>query len=493
MLIILPIGHEKGTVRRLPWVTFGIMALCMVAFFFTNSPPEAQMVELEEKGRDLFEFYFSHPYLELPTEMEETLFVGEDEESKAEFMEMFRSFGGTQPGPGEIAELQAELEEKVEAFLAAANSHPYRRWGLIPASPTAIGFLTHMFLHGGWLHLLGNLFILYLAGPFIEDVWGRGIYAGFYVAAGLAGALLFMVRNLDLAIPLIGASGAIAGVMGAFLIRYWHVQIHFFYMFGIIIRGTFSAPAWTMLPLWFVEQFALAAMTDSGMGGGGVAYWAHVGGFAFGVGAGLLMKRYRVEELYINPAIDSRVNRTLVDNTALDQALEAKSTGDTQKAFAILAAAAAAQPGDEDTTQTLWAVATDDGREAEAAPVMLKTIRDEVRHGDLDSAVAHWCQVIEKVPDVQAEPLLLLRLAHHLSGTGRRKEATAALRLGLLDPEGKLTPALLLRIAKEAREIDPELARGAARLALARPDVGDIERAGAEALLAGEPRTQQTR
>jgi hypothetical protein len=283
--------------------------------------------------------------------------------------------------------------------------------------------------------------------------------------------------------------------MGAFLIRYWHVQIHFFYMFGFIIRGTFSAPAWTMLPLWFVEQFFLATMADAGAVGGGVAYWAHVGGFAFGVGAGLLMKKYKVEELYINPAIDSQVNRTLVDNTALDQALEAKSTGDTQKAFAILAAAAAARPGDEDTTQTLWAVATDDGREAEAAPVMLKTIRDEVRHGDLDSAVAHWCQVVEKVPDIQAPPMLLLRLAHHLSETGRRKEATAALRLALLDAGGKLTPALLLRIAKEAREIDPELARGAVRLALARPDVGEIERAGAEALLAGEPvpRTQQTR
>jgi membrane associated rhomboid family serine protease len=484
MLIILPIGHEKGTVRRLPWITFGIMALCMVAFFFTNSPPEAQMVELEEKGRELFEFYFSHPYLELPEELEETLFAGVDEESKEAFMEMFRSFGGVEPGPGEIAALQAELEEKVEEFLAAANSHPYRRWGLIPA---------HMFLHGGWLHLLGNLFILYLAGPFIEDVWGRGIYAAFYVAAGLAGALLFMVRNLDLAIPLIGASGAIAGVMGAFLIRYWHVQIHFFYMFGFIIRGTFSAPAWTMLPLWFVEQFFLAAMADAGAVGGGVAYWAHVGGFAFGVGAGLLMKRYKVEELYINPAIDSRVNRTLVDNAALDSALEAKSTGDTQKAFAILAAAAAAQPADEDTTQALWAVATDDGREAEAAPVMLKTIRDEVRHGDLDNAVTHWCQLIEKVPDVQAAPMLLLRLAHHLAETGRRKEAAAALRLALLDPEGKLTPALLLRIAKESREIDPELTRGAARLALARPDVGEIERAGAEALLTGETRTPQTR
>jgi predicted negative regulator of RcsB-dependent stress response len=285
--------------------------------------------------------------------------------------------------------------------------------------------------------------------------------------------------------------------MGAFLIRYWHVQIHFFYMFGFIIRGTFSAPAWTMLPLWFGEQFFLAVMTDSGAVGGGVAYWAHVGGFAFGVGAGLLMKHYKVEELYVNPVIDSRVNRTLVDNAELDQALEARAAGNAEKAFAILAAAAAARPGDEDTTQTLWSLATDDGREAEAAPVMLKAIRDEVRQGDLDSAVAHWCQLVERVPDVQAAPLLLLRLAHHLAETGRSREAGAALRLALLDPEGKLTPALMLRIAKEAREIDAELARGAARLALARPDASDVERTGAEALLAGDSgtsaRTPQTR
>jgi membrane associated rhomboid family serine protease len=492
-VILLPIGHEKGTVRRLPWVTFGIMALCLVAFFFTNSPPEAQLEAMEEKGRDLFEFYFSHPYLELPEEFEDTLFAGVDEESRAAFMEMFRSTGGAVPEPEELAALQAELEQKVKEFLAAADSHPYRRWGLIPASPNPIAFLTHMFLHGGWLHLLGNLFILYLAGPFIEDVWGRGVYSAFYVVAGLAGALLFMLRHADVAVPLIGASGAIAGVMGAFLIRYWHVQIHFFYMFGFIIRGTFSAPAWTMLPLWFVEQFFLAVMTESAMAGGGVAYWAHVGGFAFGVGAALLMKRYQVEERYIHPAIDAQVNRTLVDNSALDQAMEAKAAGNTEQAFTLLAAEAAAHPGNRDTALALWNVATEQGRAVEAVPVMLRTIRDEIREGEPDEAVGHWCELIQTVHDVPAEPMLLLRLAHHLVETGRQKEAAAALRLALLDPEGKLTPALMLRIAREAGKIDPELARGAARLALARPDIGDLERAGAEALLTSDSRTQQTR
>src|SRR5207247_9669974 len=116
--------------------------------------------------------------------------------------------------------------ERLSAKISdAAVTDPLQRWGLVPARIRPDALITHMFLHAGWLHLLGNLFILYLAGPYIEDVWGRPLFAGFYLVSGLVAALAFVLRYPGLDQPLVGASGAIAGVMGAFLVRYGRPEI----------------------------------------------------------------------------------------------------------------------------------------------------------------------------------------------------------------------------------------------------------------------------
>ena len=128
-----------------------------------------------------------------------------------------------------------------------------------------------MFLHGGWLHLFGNLLLLFLTGPFIEDRWGRPAFLAFYLAAGLAAAGLFVARFPELSLPLIGASGAIAGCMGAFLVRFFRTRMQYFYWFGIFV-GTFSAPAWLMLPLWFGNELLMARVSEAvaPLGGSGV-------------------------------------------------------------------------------------------------------------------------------------------------------------------------------------------------------------------------------
>ena len=132
----------------------------------------------------------------------------------------------------------------------------------------------------GFFHFLGNMFILYLAGPFIEDRWGRPLFAGFYILAGIFAALFFVVQYPGLEESMVGASGAISGVMGAFLIRFWFVKIKFFYFF-FFFMGTFNAPAWFMLPLWLAREliFAQAGDVIAPEGGTGVAHWAHVAGF----------------------------------------------------------------------------------------------------------------------------------------------------------------------------------------------------------------------
>ena len=490
-MIVLPVGHEQGTVRRLPWVTFGIMGLCVAALIVTPYAGVATEERAEKLVQELSELFKEHPHVVLSDEDMDFMFAGMDEESRAAILEMYRA-KRSRVSTWKMEEIQAEFDRLMVELMALADAHPYRRWGLVPAKLSLVGFITHMFMHGGWVHLIGNLLLLYLAGPFVEDVWGRGLYAGFYVASGVVAAILFMGMHPGLNVPLIGASGAIAGVMGAFLVRYWNTHIHFFYIF-FLVTGTFSAPAWIMLPMWFLEQFLMASLSSGSQPAGGVAYWAHVGGFVFGVGAALAMRHYRIEERLIHPKLDALVNKKLVDNPVLEQALEASATGAGPRALAMLMEEARRLPRDRDVALALWSVAVQEKRLGEAAPLVLALIEDELRCGETRGAINHWLDLVDQVPDISAPPALLVRLARVLSESGRLNEAAGALRLALLDPAGAMTAATALHIAREAEGLDPVLTQGAARMALALPGASEVERTSAEALLTAASETPHAR
>jgi membrane associated rhomboid family serine protease len=141
--------------------------------------------------------------------------------------------------------------------------------------------LTSMFLHGSWMHLLGNMWFLYLFGNNIEDSMGRARFALFYLLCGVAAALLQVVLDPGSAIPMVGASGAISGVMGAYLVLYPRVRVYTLVPLGFFLTS-FALPAWTMLVYWFVLQLLGGVTVVAGAQGGGVAFWAHVGGFVAG-------------------------------------------------------------------------------------------------------------------------------------------------------------------------------------------------------------------
>jgi membrane associated rhomboid family serine protease len=144
--------------------------------------------------------------------------------------------------------------------------------------------LTSMFLHGSWMHLLGNMWFLWLFGNNIEDSMTRPRYLAFYLLSGLAAALAQVVANPDSEIPMVGASGAISGVMGAYLILFPRVRVYTIVPLGFFIQ-TFPLPAWVMLIYWMVLQIfgGLTSIVSEESGGGGVAFLAHVGGFVAGV------------------------------------------------------------------------------------------------------------------------------------------------------------------------------------------------------------------
>ncbi|MBM1815300.1 rhomboid family intramembrane serine protease [Pseudosulfitobacter pseudonitzschiae] len=160
----------------------------------------------------------------------------------------------------------------------------YIEWAFIPARISAgEGYYTlvsSMFLHGGWMHLAGNMLFLYIFGDNIEDEMGHGPYLGFYLLTGVAAALAQYVVAPFSGVPTVGASGAIAGVMGGYLLMFPKAKVDILIIFIVFFR-IFPIPAWVMLMLWFGMQFigGLGANPDAG----GVAYWAHAGGFVAGL------------------------------------------------------------------------------------------------------------------------------------------------------------------------------------------------------------------
>jgi membrane associated rhomboid family serine protease len=150
--------------------------------------------------------------------------------------------------------------------------------------------VTHMFLHGSWMHLIGNMWFLWLFGNNIEDSMTRPRFAVFYLLSGLAAAALQVFAEPNSAVPMVGASGAISGVMGGYLVLFPRVRVHTLVPLGFFTQ-MIALPAWGMLVYWAVIQLLGGFTRIGGDGEGGVAFWAHIGGFVAGV---VLVKLFTV-------------------------------------------------------------------------------------------------------------------------------------------------------------------------------------------------------
>jgi membrane associated rhomboid family serine protease len=155
---------------------------------------------------------------------------------------------------------------------------------LTDPGPQYLHLLTSMFLHGSWMHLLGNMWFLWLFGNNIEDSTTRPRFVAFYLLSGLAAAMAQIMANPMSEVPMVGASGAISGVMGGYLVLFPRVRVYTMVPLGFFFYQM-ALPAWVMLIYWMALQFfgGITSVVSEEGGGGGVAFWAHVGGFVAGV------------------------------------------------------------------------------------------------------------------------------------------------------------------------------------------------------------------
>jgi len=252
--MLLPISHEKMTVRRMPVVTIGLIALTLLAFVLTKGA-----------GEDL------------------TLALG-----------------------------------------------------YVPERANVLGLVTYMFVHADVWHVAGNVWFLFLCGLSLEDRWGRLPFAAYYLVAGVIAAGVHHLATSDRAASLIGASGAVAGAMGAFLVLFATTKIRFVGFLGFRL-ASFEAPAYVMLPLWALVEL----LYGLAMGSSGTAHWAHIGGFGFGIAVAGAFRVFGVDR-----RLDDAAERAAVlgDDPRVDAAKALVAKGEAEQAVALLEGLAKEKP-----------------------------------------------------------------------------------------------------------------------------------------------------
>lgn len=381
--MILPVSHERTTVGRWPVVVFGVMGICLAAFFL--------------------------PWLS-----------------------------------GDGAGLLHAL-------------------GLVPAEPDPLSLVTYAFVHASLAHLFFNLLFFYLTAPFVEDAWGSLPFGLFYLAAAVTTGLLHALRYPESAVPLVGASGAIAACMGTFLVLFGRTKVDFVYWLGFA-GGTFSAPAYLMLPLWLGSELLAARLGDRAgtAGAAGVAYWVHVWGFLLGVVVALAVRLTGGEKEATVPDDPGDLLRT---------ALKAQATGRPAEAWRILERALRLDPGDEVRRDAFWSLSRELGQEQRAAPIILADVRNALRTGPPTHALDRWQLLHQAIPELPLEPGLLLRLSEVAERCHRPSQAEDLLKLTVKALDSETPAETLMRALRRTEDSPLPLRRKVVQVALANPQL----------------------
>lgn len=252
----------------------------LISEHLARMKPDKKQPKLEELLHQLSQGIDPHALREI--------FTGDERE----LIEDLKAGRLTEPGDQRFARYLA-IENDIRAV---EEQMPVMRFGYRPSIGGLRGMLTSIFAHVDWLHLIGNMWFLYLVGCNLEDRWGRWQFLSFYLAAGCIAARTFGELHAGSPEPLVGASGAVAGAMGAFMVCFARTRVKIFYAYILFIKprwGTFRAATWVVLGLWLAEQLIMSIVEAKT--GSTVAYSAHAGGFTFGALVALLLRKTGVD------------------------------------------------------------------------------------------------------------------------------------------------------------------------------------------------------
>jgi len=436
--MLIPISHEDQRVARLPWVTILLIAVNVSAFLFTLPLVSQQAVQSRQRAQEVLQFALQHPYLKMPQDL---IHVVPARRPPADLSQDI------------IAEEQSRLDRLWSDLQSIRSASVYVRYGYIPATPHLLGFFTCMFMHGGWLHLIGNMLFLWLSGGSLEDRWGRIVFLILYLTSGFVATLMHAAMAPHSHTPMVGASGAIAGLMGAFLIRLATTRIRFLYWI-FFFRGSFKAPAYVMLPLWLLQQLLVAR----GGAESGVAVWAHIGGFLFGALVAVFIGLTDMEEKILAPAITKKTTWTASDR--LTGALRKLDRGDVDGAVKDLETILRVSPDNIEVRASLIDAHARQGDHLAAGRESARLVGAYLKARDTAGARTAAQEHKQVFPDV---PLLMrdqLALAADCEKRQEYQEAASRYQQALAAwPDDPLAPKtlvgygrLLLQVLKEPAE-----------------------------------------
>jgi membrane associated rhomboid family serine protease len=295
--MLIPIGHENMSARRWPVVSVGLITINTLVFLFTISTLNNQVSELSEVKSKVIILAALHPEIKLAPESSRMVenFKKSKPQQWKHVQDPFRAdvmsgYDARMKLTEDTSKLQDEADDLNKQLVELSTSSIAEQYAFVPATHTLISYLTSNFLHGGIMHLVGNMWFLWLAGFVLEDLWGRWIYVAFYLIAGAAAQQFYYWTDPGSITPTLGASGAVAALMGAFLVRLPKMKIEMAWLFFFRLYR-FKAPAYALLPLWL-----LAEVFYGSLGSSSVAHWAHVGGFLFGVLAAVAIQHSGLEQ-----------------------------------------------------------------------------------------------------------------------------------------------------------------------------------------------------
>jgi membrane associated rhomboid family serine protease len=406
-VFILPIGLEDSRVNRIPWVSIGIVAVTLLFFLVTwVLRPD---FEVREGGplHQAITYWEQHPHAQ-PSDATLTR-LGIKEEAMEAIEESRAAF--PRPDDDELAEQSARLEELLLPIAVQVDRDLLRRLAVVPARGfLQIGWLTHIFLHFGWGHLLGNLLFFYVVAAFLEDVWGRPLYLAFYLLGGLVAALCQASLDMGSTTMLVGASGAIAACMGGFAFRFPTRKVGFFYFYLLFFRprtGFFKLPAWIWCAFWFASQLVnfLVFRNDSN-----VAFMAHLAGFGFGFGIAAMIKFSKLEEKVLAPQLE-KANAVWKVDPRVERARAAMDGGNRDEAQALFAAVLAEKPDEVEAALALARLELEAGNVAAATQRATRLLARYSTAGEIDQLKYVMLEVGGQIDFTQLSPALAIRLA----------------------------------------------------------------------------------
>jgi membrane associated rhomboid family serine protease len=355
--MLIPIKHENMTARRWPVVTLSLIAINTLVFLFTMTAMDSEAPELGEVKSHILILAALHPELKMQAESQHLVdgFKQSHSDQWKHAQDPYRDIIDAYDAKIKMTEDTSQLQEEMDSLNGqlvklSANSIT-EQYAFVPANPRPISYLTANFLHGGWLHLIGNMWFLWLAGFVLEDVWGRWLYSAFYLIAGAAALQFYAWTNPGSITPTLGASGAVAALMGAFLVRFPKMKIEMAWLFWFRIYR-FKAPAYWLLPLWLLGEIFYGSLFGSMSG---VAHWAHVGGFLFGAVAAVAIQHSGIEQK-ANKAIEEKIGWSA--GPELEQASGMMEHGQLTEALALLTNYVAAKPNSIEAWSMLRQIAT---------------------------------------------------------------------------------------------------------------------------------------